>query len=76
VALGVALFLDLGDVNDRRRFRFDERNPAAGFGLRYLTPVGTLRADLGFRLGDVPEPEPRLLFGTPGALHVTIGEAF
>jgi outer membrane protein assembly factor BamA len=76
VALGVALFLDLGDVNDRRRFRFDERNPAAGFGLRYLTPVGTLRADLGFRLGDVPEPRPRLLFGTPGALHVTIGEAF
>jgi outer membrane translocation and assembly module TamA len=71
------LFYDMGDVNDQPRFRFGESNPAAGFGLRYSSPVGTLRADLGFRLGALDaEAEKHEWFGQPGALHITIGEAF
>jgi len=76
-AFGVTLFYDMGDVNDQPRFRFGESNPAAGFGLRYSSPVGTLRADLGFRLGALDaEAEKHEWFGQPGALHITIGEAF
>jgi translocation and assembly module TamA len=76
-AFGITLFYDMGDVNDQPRFRFDEPNPAAGFGFRYLSPVGTLRADFGFRLGELDaDAQERTLFGQPGALHITIGEAF
>ncbi|MEO8179979.1 MAG: BamA/TamA family outer membrane protein [Deltaproteobacteria bacterium] len=76
-ALGVTLFYDMGDVNNRPRFRFDEVNPSLGFGLRYSSPVGTLRGDLGFRVGTLDaEAEKHEWFGQPGALHITIGEAF
>ena len=76
-AFGVTLFYDMGDVNDRARFRFDEPNPSLGFGLRYLSPVGALRADFGFRVGELDaEAQQRTLFGQFGAFHITIGEAF
>jgi len=74
---GITLFYDMGDVNDQPHFRFDEANPAAGFGFRHLSPVGTLRADFGFRLGELDaDAQDHTLFGQPGALHITIGEAF
>jgi hypothetical protein len=67
----------MGDVNDQARFRFERQNPAAGFGFRYLTLIGALRADLGFRLAPAPEEAgTQFLVGAPGALHLTIGEAF
>jgi outer membrane protein insertion porin family len=51
-----------------------EVRPAAGFGLRYRSPVGPVRIDLGFNL------DPREL--VPGrlekrnVLHVSLGQAF
>jgi translocation and assembly module TamA len=76
-AFGVTLFYDMGDVNDQPHFRFDEPNPALGFGLRYSSPVGTLRLDLGFRVGQLDaNADEHEWFGQPGALHLTIGEAF
>jgi outer membrane translocation and assembly module TamA len=76
-AFGVVLFYDMGDVHRGARFRFDHTNPSAGFGMRYLTVIGAIRIDLGFRLDDVPEEANSVrLFGAPGALHLTLGEAF
>lgn len=75
--LGLALFYDMGDVNAEPRFRFNEPNPSLGFGARYLTPVGTIRGDFGFRLGSANDDDEKgTLFGHPGALHITLGEAF
>lgn len=75
--LGLALFYDMGDVNAEPKFRFNEPNPSLGFGARYLTPVGTIRGDFGFRLGSANDADEKgTLFGHPGALHITLGEAF
>jgi outer membrane translocation and assembly module TamA len=49
----------------------------AGVGLRYSTPVGVIRADLGIQLNHVPglivngEPEQR-----HWRIHLSIGQAF
>jgi outer membrane translocation and assembly module TamA len=47
---------------------------AAGLGLRLLTIVGAVRADLGFRLNrtGAQEPEP----GGQYAFHLSLGEAY
>lgn len=75
-AFGLTGFFDLGDVNDAATYRFDQPNPALGGGLRYLSPIGTVRFDLGYRLGKLSSPARDEIFGKPGALHLTIGEAF
>ena len=73
--LGAVAFLDAGNVFDRvgnldlRRIR-----SAAGFGIRYRSPVGPVRVDLGFKLD-----RRRLVSGEQErltALHVSIGQAF
>lgn len=52
--LGLALFTDWGNVwEDPAHFeldRFSDVRESAGLGLRYLTPIGPLRIDLGFKL--------------------------
>jgi outer membrane protein assembly factor BamA len=75
---GAVAFLDYGNVwpqswqIDARDIRY-----AAGPGLRYLTPIGPARADLGFQLNPFPnlrvngEPEER-----HWRLHFSIGQAF
>ena len=61
VNLGVALFVDSGDVSRAPRFRLDHPQVSTGFGLRYLTLVGPIRLDFGYRikplqfLGDTDE---------------------
>lgn len=53
-SLGLALFTDWGNVwEGPDRFAlgsFADVRKSAGFGLRYKTPIGPLRADLGFKL--------------------------
>jgi translocation and assembly module TamA len=74
-AFAVVGFFDVGDVLRGTELSFAEPNPSAGGGLRYLTVVGAIRFDLGFRLGTV-EADARSLLGAHGAMHLTLGEAF
>lgn len=71
--LSLVGFLDMGDVQAAEHsFRPAKWNYAAGPGLRYDSPLGLVRLDVGFHLndtGDYPE-EPFW------AVHFGLGEAF
>ena len=82
-------FLDASDLTRSvGRVRFDVPHLTAGLGLRYVTAVGPIRFDVGYRvpgaqaLGqrDLPAEEGRpggeVLGLFPGAVHLAIGEAF
>lgn len=84
--LSTTLFCDASDVSARTvDVRLDHPHLSCGAGLRYDTPVGPIRLDVGMRIpgmqvlgeGDptdyVPPP---LVFGFPGAISIAIGEAF
>jgi len=71
--LWFAAFFDIGDVQAGVA-RFDPRGfmYTTGGGLRYRSPIGTLRVDVGGQLNsDGRFPEPRRW-----ALHIGLGEAF
>jgi outer membrane protein insertion porin family/translocation and assembly module TamA len=80
--LGAVLFLDASDVRPgRAEYSHDKPHLAPGFGLRYPTPIGPVRLDVGFRvlefLGEEqPQGNPPYVFGAPIALHLAIGQAF
>ncbi|MCC7415837.1 MAG: outer membrane protein assembly factor BamA [Acidobacteria bacterium] len=76
--LSGVLFLDSGNVwADPWTVRLNDLRYAVGPGLRYDTPVGPIRVDLGFQLNPIDgllvngEPQKR-----PWRLHVSIGQAF
>jgi len=46
---GVAVFYDTGSAFDTRQFKLYE---SAGFGLRWLSPIGPIRVDFAFPLAD------------------------
>ena len=49
--LGAVGFMDAGQVFNRvSDFDFGEIKPTAGLGLRYLSPIGPIRVDVGFKL--------------------------
>jgi outer membrane protein assembly complex protein YaeT len=67
---GTALFLDGGNVFDRAtEFDLGQLRGSAGIGLRYRSPIGPIRFDIGFKL-DRRELE------RPRAFHFSIGQAF
>ena len=72
--LQVVGFLDAGNVVDRvGNLDMARIRGAAGFGVRYLSPIGPIRIDLGFKL------DRRELAGgreSLTALHLSIGQAF
>ncbi|HUH03931.1 MAG TPA: BamA/TamA family outer membrane protein [Kofleriaceae bacterium] len=73
--LGVVGFLDGAEVTDSLdQLDVQHLHWAAGGGLRYRTPIGALRLDLGFRLGrtGAGEPDP----DDTWAFHFSLGEAF
>ena len=80
--LGAVLFLDASDVRPgRAEYGYDKPHLAPGIGLRYPTPIGPVRLDLGFRLLEAlgeeePEGNPPDVFGAPLAIHLAIGQAF
>jgi outer membrane protein assembly complex protein YaeT len=76
--LGGVLFLDGGNVwRDPWSFNFNDMLYDVGPGLRYNTPIGPLRIDLGYQLKRIPgllvngKPEPRRF-----RVHFSIGQAF
>ena len=72
--LGAALFVDGGNVFNRvTEFDFTELRGSTGFGVRYRSPIGPVRLDLGFNL------DRRAIAGRlePGSvLHFSIGQTF
>jgi outer membrane protein assembly factor BamA len=86
---GLVFFADAGDVDDTESatFRFSRLHLSLGGGFRFYTPVGPIRIDLGLQvpgaqvLGGADEEKSSQIFGVnaweiPGALNITIGEAF
>jgi outer membrane protein assembly factor BamA len=69
--LGIAVFYDGGNVFDRVGFHDFTRlyTNNVGIGLRYATPMGPIRIDLGHNLDGLPGVKSTQLF-------VTIGQAF
>ncbi len=77
-SLGAVLFLDGGNVwAGDWEFKFNDLRYAVGPGLRYQTPVGPIRFDIGYQLNPIPgllvngEPQPR-----QWRMHFSIGQAF
>ncbi len=83
-ALTGAVFSDASDVSPRRlSFRFNRPHLSVGWGLRYDTPVGPVRLDIGYRIpgaqapaGAADEGVPSTIFKLPLAASFGIGEAF
>ena len=89
---GMVFFGDAGDVNREPKLNFDNPQLSVGFGFRYFTIIGPIRVDLGFRVpslqttgqseraGRVAADDTDVNFFSlvqwPGAIHVSIGEAF
>ena len=84
--LSMAVFTDAADVSpELADIRFSRPHLSSGLGVRYDTPVGPIRLDVGYRIpgvqiigeSDPLEPEPDRLFGVlPVTLAFGIGEAF
>jgi outer membrane protein assembly factor BamA len=77
-SLGVVAFIDAGNVwTDAWRLRLNELRYDVGPGLRYATPVGPLRVDIGYQVNPVPG---LLVNGKPESrrwrIHFSIGQAF
>jgi outer membrane protein insertion porin family len=75
---GGVLFLDAGNVwAESMDFRLNDLRYAIGPGLRYQTPIGPIRFDIGYQLN----PIPGLLVNGAGQkrrfrVHFSIGQAF
>lgn len=68
--LRAALFLDVGNVwSDWRRIRASDLRWGAGAGLSYMTPVGPLRVEYGWKLDREPQE-------SAGEFHFSIGYPF
>lgn len=76
--LGAVLFIDAGNVwADSFGFNLRDLLYAVGPGLRYQTPIGPIRFDVGYQLNPIPD---LLVNGAPQTrrfrLHFSIGQAF
>jgi outer membrane translocation and assembly module TamA len=70
-ALGGVVFYDGGNVYSAINFHnfVNHYSNTVGFGLRYATPIGPVRIDIGRNLNAVPGINPLQYF-------ITIGQAF
>ena len=70
-SLGTAIFVDVGNVDAKSgAFNPESLKYAVGAGLRYLSPVGPVRFDVGYRLSDDRTVEKRIQY------HISLGQAF
>ena len=73
--LGAVGFIDGGNVwRNVSEMDFSQMRGAVGFGLRYRSPVGPIRVDLGFKLDRRMLPTGQR--ERPTALHISLGQAF
>ncbi|MGQ0733978.1 MAG: BamA/TamA family outer membrane protein, partial [Acidobacteriota bacterium] len=73
--LGAVGFLDAGNVFKRAGdISLRELRPATGVGVRYRSPLGPLRVDLGFNLNRRVLASGTRERGT--VLHISLGQAF
>jgi outer membrane translocation and assembly module TamA len=73
--LGVVGFLDTGNVfANTSDLRLTELRNTLGFGVRYKSPVGPIRVDIGFKTHR-NEIAPGVL-ESRSALHISLGQAF
>jgi translocation and assembly module TamB len=77
--IGAQLFVDAGNTYAESRVRFGDLKYGVGTGLRYLSPVGPVRFDVGYKLkrqllrfGDDGKP----VYERPYAYFITLGYAF
>lgn len=86
-AVGAVVFVDASDLTRQEAWlRATSPHLSPGVGVRYTTPVGPLRIDVGYRalrtLAADPEtelagePDPGRILGLPVAVHLSLGEAF
>ncbi len=68
-SVGGALFTDIGNVFADSKLHFNELRYGVGAGIRYLSPVGPLRFDVGYKIH-------RRSYERPFAYFVTLGYAF
>jgi outer membrane protein assembly complex protein YaeT len=72
---GVTIFLDGGNVFPKASdLDVTDLRAAAGFGLRYQSPVGPIRLDLGFNLN--PRELVSGMHERSSVLHISLGQAF
>ena len=85
--LSGALFVDASDVSRQRTtLRFNYPHLSVGGGMRYATPVGPVRFDIGYRVpgmqkvGGALDPKidgsPGTILGAPIAISIGVGEVF
>ena len=90
--LGVAVFCDMGDVSPNQHdLRWDHLHLSCGSGVRYDTPVGPIRLDVGVRIpgmqvlgmtdaqvaaNPIEGAPPGLFNNWPMALSFGIGETY
>lgn len=67
--VGGAVFVDIGNVYHDSMIDLDDLRYGAGTGIRYLSPVGPLRIDIGYKLH-------RRTYEKPFAYFITLGYAF
>jgi outer membrane translocation and assembly module TamA len=73
--LGAVAFIDGGNVFQTvAKMDLAEVRGAVGFGVRYRSPVGPIRVDLGIKLDRQVLPNGDL--ERPTALHISLGQAF
>jgi outer membrane translocation and assembly module TamA len=76
--LGAVAFVDFGNVwRESRDINLSDLRYAVGPGLRYQTPIGPARFDVGYQLNPI---EGLLINGEPQKrrfrMHFSIGQAF
>jgi outer membrane protein assembly factor BamA len=82
-----AVFADSSDVSRQKTtLRFNYPHLSAGGGLRYDTPLGPVRADVGYRipglqkiggqLDPIIDGDPGTILGLPIAISIGVGQAF
>jgi outer membrane protein insertion porin family/translocation and assembly module TamA len=76
--LGAVLFFDYGNVwPEKLQFELGDLRYAVGPGLRYMTPIGPARIDLGYQINPI---EGLLVNGEEQQrrwrVHFSIGQAF